>query len=898
MRDFGGRQRAYKYPSAHICIWQFMFALIYMSGNNYKKEENQKVETVTERTVPARAPTSAHWQSISSRFVLQSEEVTAPMTEVNVTFEESTRGEMMMASNADDTIAVVDSTPDLGLGQFLGRPVTIDTFTWGTSNPIGVTRSIKPWQLFLNTTVVKNKINNYAFLRGKLHVKVVINATPFQYGLMRACYSPLLGLVSDKIRTNATSDLPLRIPYSQQPGFYIEPQRNAGGEMELPFFYHKNWLDITSNTDVLNMGTLNFVTFASFAVAIATAPTSITVKTIAWMTDVELMGTTNRLALQADEYGNGAISKPATAVANVAGMLTKIPIIGRFARATEIGANAVSKVAALFGYTNPPNISDVMPIYQMSAPHLATAEISVPYQKLTLDPKTELAIDPTPFGLPNQDELALNYLKKKESFFGSTSWSTNDAEGTQMFNARVTPTLRDYVTLQNGATAVVGYRHYDTPLSYLSNMFSNWRGALKIRIKVVCSKYHKGRLKLSWDPVSDITAVDPGLNECYTHILDIGETDEVTLEIPYHQALAWLYTHDNPTAQGWTLGGSNAPGKTVHNGVLTVRVYNTLEAPSTSSVAVLFYVSAGDDFEFSNPKGNITAGSTGVICPVPSFFALQSEEVSKYHCFGEKSSPSAERYGMNYGEAILSLRKLLRRSHVMDTVPLPNGAINAYNIYRKGISRIPYTPGFVPVAWPTDANKVIGAGTSDYSFVTMHMIPYVAGMYLGIRGGINYTLTVNSPIVRPDDIRVIRATDAGSVTATNRVVQLITSFLGSTTLSTKVANLGSIWNLRDGLAGYAVTSTSVAPSVQFTLPDNNNYNFTLSDPSNFIEGSSADGTHLQSALVSIIVANTTGNDEVGYTTLQTAAGAGADFTCLYFLCCPTLDHLVGDPTPV
>jgi len=300
VRDFGGRQRAYKYPSAHICIWQFMFALIYMSGNNYKKEENQKVETVTERTVPARAPTSAHWQSISSRFVLQSEEVTAPMTEVNVTFEESTRGEMMMASNADDTIAVVDSTPDLGLGQFLGRPVTIDTFTWGTSNPIGVTRSIKPWQLFLNTTVVKNKINNYAFLRGKLHVKVVINATPFQYGLMRACYSPLLGLVSDKIRTNATSDLPLRIPYSQQPGFYIEPQRNAGGEMELPFFYHKNWLDITSNTDVLNMGTLNFVTFASFAVAIATAPTSITVKTIAWMTDVELMGTTNRLALQAD----------------------------------------------------------------------------------------------------------------------------------------------------------------------------------------------------------------------------------------------------------------------------------------------------------------------------------------------------------------------------------------------------------------------------------------------------------------------------------------------------------------------------------------------------------------------------------------------------------------------
>ena len=869
-----------------------------MSGNNFNTKEKENVEAVTESTAPVRTPTSAYAQSNSSRFLLQSEDDSTQMTEVNVSFEETSRGDMTLASNADGTVASVDSTPDLGLGGFLSRPVTIDTFTWGTTDPVGVTRTIKPWQLFLNTSVVKNKINNYAFLRGKLHIKVVINATPFQYGLLRACYSPLLGLVSDKVRTNPTSDLPLRVPYSQQPGFYIEPQRNVGGEMELPFFYHKNWLDITRNSDVLNMGTISFVTFSPFAVAIATAPTSITVRTIAWMTDVELMGTTNKLALQADEYGNGAISKPATAAANLASMLTRVPVIGRFARATEIGANAVSKVAALFGYTNPPNIENVQPFYQMSAPQLATAEISVPYQKLALDPKTELSIDPQPFGLPSEDELALSYLKKKESFFGSTSWSTSDAATTQLFNCRVSPVLRDAVALVSTTPATVGYRHYDTPLSYIANMFQNWRGSIKVRIKVVCSKYHKGRLKISWDPVSDITSVDPGLNECYTHILDIGETDEVVIEIPYHQALAWLGIHQNPTTDNWTPGNVNAPSQDVHNGVMTVRVYNTLEAPSATSVNLMFYVSAGDDFEFANPKGNISAGSVGAVCPTPSFFALQSEEVS-YQCFGSKPRPSAERYGMNYGEAVMSLRKLLRRSHIMDTVPLPNGATSSYNIYRKGISRIPYTPGFMPAAWPTDANTVVTVGgTRDYAFNTMHMIPYVSGMFMGIRGSVNYTVTVNSPIVRPDDIRVIRSTDSGAVTTTNRVVELITSFLGTSSLSTKAANLGVVWNLRDGRAGLAVSSSSVAPSVQFTLPDYNNYNFTLADPNFYLEGSASDGTHIQSALVSIIVANTTANDEVGYTTVQTAAGAGSDFTCLYFLCCPTLDHLIGDPTPV
>ena len=227
-------------------------------------------------------------------------------------------------------------------------------------------------------------------MRGKLHLKVLINGSPFQYGLARVAYQPLLGLVSDKVRTNTTSNLPLRIPYSQMPGFYIDPSKNQGGEMECPFFYHKNWLDITNNQDVLNMGTATIVIYAPLNVAIPTATAFVNIRVVAWLSEVELMGPTSKLALQSDEYGKGTISAPASAVAAAAGMLTKIPVIGRFARVTQIGASAISSMASVFGFTNPPVISDVQPIYQMSAPHLATSDISVPYQKLALDPKTEL----------------------------------------------------------------------------------------------------------------------------------------------------------------------------------------------------------------------------------------------------------------------------------------------------------------------------------------------------------------------------------------------------------------------------------------------------------------------------------------------------------------------------
>ena len=268
-------------------------------------EENKNVDAITRSIAPRSASTSAHFESMSTCFVLQGDAAEAVHLAETTAFEDSTRGDTQMEPTPMNSVAMVDATPDLELGRFLQRPTTIQTYTWTTSDPVGVLATFKPWYDFLNSTVVKRKLENYAFLRGKLHLKVIINATPFQYGLLRCAYSPLLENVGNKIRTNSVSDLPLRIPYSQQPGFYIEPQHNAGGEMELPFFYHKNWLNITTALDVQRMGTTNLFVFSPLAVALPTAPTSITVKVVAWMSDVHLMGATTKLALQGDEYGNG-----------------------------------------------------------------------------------------------------------------------------------------------------------------------------------------------------------------------------------------------------------------------------------------------------------------------------------------------------------------------------------------------------------------------------------------------------------------------------------------------------------------------------------------------------------------------------------------------------------------
>lgn len=820
-----------------------------------------------------------------------------PQVEVseNVSFIDNASGTSVSAAPALNHVAKVDNTDDLQLGNFLSRPTLISSITWSTADTTGVKTTALPWAGFLSSPAIKKKIDNFAFIRGRLHVKVTVNGTPFQFGTMRMCYSPLLGTVSDKIRTNLVSNIPLLVPYSQQPGFYINPQANAGGEMVLPFFYQQNWLDLTSLSDVNNFGTLTYVIYAPLRVAVTGGTSNVTVQTFAWMTEVELMGSTSRLSLQADEYQEGKISKPATALASIASMLTSIPYIGPFARATEIGATAVGAMARLFGYTNVPVIENVTAYQPMNAPMLASAHIGTPVQKLTLDPKQELSIDPAPHGLESNDELALSYLKKKESYFATTSWSTSDGVDAILFNMRVNPYLPAWVPVNDSVGTPVGKRVYDIPLSYIGRMFKEWRGGLVLRIKVVATKFHKGRLKIQYDPRGDISSGTPVENTVYTTILDIGECDDLEVEIPYHQANAWA-TLDQTIQNNWNAGTTLPPRVGTDNGTLSIRVLNNLVAPTTGTITLLFFLRAADDFEFANPAERI---GPDTVNRVPNLYALQAEDhteiVPSYVCVGTKAVVSDQRYGQNYGENIASLRTLLHRSQVMDTYSTGTFPTNTTGVLLKTLKIMPYPPGY-NVSAPTTANVILlPAGTANFSFGYMTHMPYISSMYLGYRGGANYTLTPQSDLYgNIGDFRVSRAT---SIPLSS--VYRLGGYNGSLPLIANNNARSKFFNYdryTDGFGGMAITSTATNGSCTIQIPDYKKFNFSLADPVNYYAGSSKDGTDVQTVVVEMTQVNK-GNDNIGGCTLQTEVCAAPDFTCLFFLCCPTLDFAQAAPVP-
>jgi hypothetical protein len=537
----------------------------------------------------------------------------------------------------------------------------------------------------------------------------------------------------------------------------------------------------------------------------------------------------------------------------------------------------------------------------MNGPMLASSHIGTPVQKLTLDPKQELSIDPTPHGIGNVDELSLTYLKTKESYFGATSWSTSDLVGTQLFNTRINPWLPAQVNVLNASSVAVGKRVYHVPLSYLANMFESWRGDIVIRVKVVCTKFHKGRLKISYDPLGDITTTDPPENSVYTEILDIGETDDVEITIPYHQALAWLDV-DPGLQDNWTPGNANAPRLNVDNGVLTVRVLTALTAPASGSINLLFFVKGGPNFEFANPTDHIGTNSTSY--SVPSFFDLQAEDktdvVAKSIAFGQPTMVLPERYGLNYGEAVHSLRDLIHRSVVSDTVSQTTGVAAKAVVLRKLYRRMPYTPGYIPVSMGTAAQRIVApAGISNYAFNGMHPLPYIAGMFLGYRGGVNYTVTPSSDAYGfLDDIRVDRISSDFGLSANAFYLDASALPLASgSSLSTNAHWYGRQQFVRDGLSGQAITSNRTNASLQFMIPDYNRYNFSLVAPSKL--SNTFDDQNVTGALLQLVVKNATADDTKQSTiSVMSAAAAAPDFTCLFFLCCPTLDYQLAAPIPV
>lgn len=719
-------------------------------------------------------------------------------------------------------------TPDAALEKFLTRPVLIKSYTWADGGALSDT--FNPWYEYLNQSVIKNKIQNYYTGRMNLHIKVMVNASPFYYGAALVSYRPLSGYSPGEL---LTTDSTYINGLSQRPHVWVYPQTSQAGEMTLPFVYPYDAVNLTSAAEVQSLGsiTVKSVTNLQNANAVITADT--TVRIYAYASDIHLGGPTYKAVLQSrDEYGKGPVSGVASAVANISRSLENVPVIGKLAKATTIGASAVSSVASLFGFTDVPVIRDVEPLKNLPFHSLTSAHIAEPVTKLCLDPKNEVSIDNSIMGVSVDDELAISKFVDRYAYVGKANWTASATPDSLLWSHRVQPNMFNVSTTAAGPYGNKAVQA--TPCGHVAQMFRYWRGSMTFKITAIASKFHRGRYVITWDPVANISTNTSYIGTAFTKIVDIAEESEIELTIPYMQPYPFCYsdTYASSLVEPFATSYVSHVDK-YDNGILTIRVFTQQTSPTaTSDIQLLVSIKGGCDLEFAMPR-NLSQS----ISP----FAYQSDVTmdsrTSMSITNSNEEVDSTRYLVSFGEPVLSLRSLLRRAtlYSADIIPYPDTPSTSLLNYIGIRSVWPISPGFDPNGVHV-ANKAV-TGTAPYNFVNMTPLAYIAQCFVGRRGSIIHHINMNSGRTADGYLSVTYSTTNRSAAVwngSNAISSVSTSLSQATSAALGVYDAGS--------SGTDMTTGYVMPAMSVQVPHNTPVKFMTTNPSFAVLGASADHT--------------------------------------------------------
>jgi len=458
--------------------------------------------------------------------------------------------------------------------DFFSRPINIATLQW-YENTVRPTSFLRPWRDYFMHSAIYPKLRGFSRLRAKLHIKVNISGTPFKYGCLMMSYRPLCNLSHTSVSTpglcpffsggqiagdstdaypggaapgSALSDASSIMARSQRQHIKILPQFSQGGELVLPFEYHTDHIEISTQaaTDIMlqEMGTLVTEEVVVLRSSGTTDANPVTVSIYAWATDVQIWGPTS-VSVQSkgkvkDENADAADTLPsamASSIADAAGMLEGVPPIAPLAMATRMAARATSKVLSHFGWSNPPLLEAPRGVTPTSVLTNPSTDISRFTPVLALDSMNEVSVDPGIAGCKRSDELNIAAFAARPCLIDTITWNSSDAEDFTLFSIPVTPEQFRFQSVTNTGTGTMPCKRFTmTPACYLCPLFRYYRGTFCIRVTAVCSQFHRGRLAFSHDPISVAPPQSVGNGRLVTEIFDLANGTEIIYKVPWRSS--------------------------------------------------------------------------------------------------------------------------------------------------------------------------------------------------------------------------------------------------------------------------------------------------------------------------------------------------------------------------
>merc|ERR1712066_693779 len=411
--------------------------------------------------------------------------------------------------------------------------------------------------------------------------------------------------------------------------------------------------------------------------------------------------------------------------------------------------------------------------------------------KLTFDGKQEVSIDPRITGLSSTDEMQITAIAGKESYIGTFPWQIDYGPNKRLMQASVTPMVYNTNDYDRSKALTKKSKLYMTSCAFVSLPFRMWRGTMRYRFQIVASQFHRGRLRIVWDPKSLLNnSFNPiNTNVLYSAVIDLADSRDFYIDVAWGQKYLFSEIIEEIIPGDGVVPidvASFQPNKTDifpprGNGQIAVYVLNELAIPAMvagptfTDVSVNVYMSC-PDLQLAMPDEDRIAmmsihEPTAYMHGITPTAQIGFEESNQMELAPSSASstfrlgpppPSGplDLYAVNSGDPICSIRALMKRYCFYTNYPLAGitnmrtieGGASPLNIptAAEHVLSLPDQP--VPISLDGYGNMyIVGAlvngvetkGQGVWMVKTVPMTYFSLG-YLCRRGGVRWKYSAPS----------------------------------------------------------------------------------------------------------------------------------------------------------
>jgi len=258
---------------------------------------------------------------------------------------------------------------------------------------------------------------------------------------------------------------------------------------------------------------------------------------------------------------------------------------------------------------------------------------------------------------------------------------------------------------------------------------------------------------------------------------------------------------------------------------------------------------------------------------------------------GNNSNPTSEdRFLVNHGEAVTSLRTLLRRSSYVFSLPLGTDTTSQYSYYTITLPRFPPTVGYDTNGWNTAKGLVVTGTTFPFTYTRNTPYTFLQFCFVGRRGSSHYHINAAST---SQIASVIVARDYSALSASPISVGTLASGQTGSQQASFLTQKNKPYS-----GGMAITNQFTQSGISVHMPMYNTLRMIDSDPNTTTLGAAKPQTTDDSIIVQLLLKPLANTLQQQSTNLDVFHSVGTDFTFLFFLNVPTFAVMSGWPTPV